>query len=423
MNEMRLKTQSKAGNSTKSEIDTDFSPKKTMLLVKSFKRIGFHIGLPFRSVKRDIMRLFRSKALLKYGPKLIVTMVGIFLFLIIAFLVPEGDIHDLLINISASLISIPLIYICYEMWEARNHKRLNHYAYEKVDNLIFEHTSEIEEEIKKIMQGMMFYFDHGHATMDESLLGSSNPVIKIEMTQYSKTGTVADIDEEYSHPDYSEKDYEDDMLRLCDEEEYMGGIYGFEKDTIGPHLFEQRYLGFQILNLSFEDICDEQKELLKNTFIMDRLEEERLFKILKIIDLVEVLNAFVKEHQIRGDLFSKIQNCKVLNMKVRKESTTRTQFGDTGAYSLWYKDKDFEKELSRDILVNVNDKELNAVYIINPDHLIIFGDLITEVLTAIESWNGGHGTRTDSTDFGYYDDYDEEDETDYSSDFDDSEDE
>jgi len=396
-------------------------------------RMSFEFGYDdkFRGIRNGFF---------KAVPKLLVSLTGVLLYAVTVNWIGNGDLRGLLINIAASLISIPVIFLCYDIWQDRSKRRVNEFAYEKVFSMVYEHIEDIEEICKVIMNGMMCYFRCGWAIYDDADASQ----IKVRMTNYGKTRMYAEEEEDfdfgrfgfrggddenehaYVNPDYSDEDYEEDMFRIADEEEYADGIYGFDKDTIVPYLIEQRYLGYQIYGLSFNDIYEEEQKILRNTFIMDRLDEDQLYRVLRLFEAVEHLNAFMLDHGYDGDLFLKLDGYQVKGLVVRRESgkddscpdtakeqsrepksaekasvnkdthaptgTTATKMEpeyklhdhiSVSAYSLWYKDEELEKNLDFDFLVDTPESAVNAVYMLNPEYLIYFGDLITDVLSRI----------------------------------------
>jgi len=73
-----------------------------------------------------------------------------------------------------------------------------------------------------------------------------------------------------------------------------------------------------------------------------------------------------------------------LLMKKSEQVGRRSDRISVDAWSLWYKDEEMEKNLDFDFLVDMPASAANAVYIVNPDYLIYFGDLITDVLSRVQ---------------------------------------
>jgi reverse gyrase len=123
-----------------------------------------------------------------------------------------------------------------------------------------------------------------------------------------------------------------------------------------------------------------------------------------------MLQTFVEGHSddlfLRADLKVKGFVCKVSEPK-------ESPIGTVKLYSLYYREEAdvkeqarvkqtkksaldkikestqepvYEQLLDEKILPNVKESELLAVYVVNPDYYIIFGDLITEILECIRDW-------------------------------------
>ena len=69
---------------------------------------------------------------LKAWPKLVVAVFGAILFIFAVNL--SGDLKDLLVDVAAALIAIPLIVVTYELWNDKSHKALNENVYRYAEN-------------------------------------------------------------------------------------------------------------------------------------------------------------------------------------------------------------------------------------------------------------------------------------------------
>ena len=120
-------------------------------------RMSFEFGYDdkFRGIRNGFF---------KAVPKLLVSLTGVLLYVVTVNWIGNGDLRGLLINIAASLISIPVIFLCYDIWQDRSKRRVNEFAYKKVFSMVYEHIEDIEEICKVIMNGMMCYFRCGWAT-------------------------------------------------------------------------------------------------------------------------------------------------------------------------------------------------------------------------------------------------------------------
>lgn len=314
---------------------------------------------------------------LKAWPKLAVALIGILLYLFAIRL--SEDLKGLLVNIAASLISIPLIFILYDIWNEKSHRELYKYSYNHADNTIYNAIDEVEDVIKLLMQGYLVYFREGFIVVDDA----EPKLVNVSLTQYAKRIIHAERDEDYIDPNYTEEDYLRDIDKISDTEEYKGGIYCFDKTSIVPYISETEYLGFQVYGLDLSETCEQLNELLQNTFIMDHLDEDQQIKILHIINAINTLHAFIERTE---DLFCMVVDRKIEGFTVKEMDVTENNLGSTGAYSLIFINDGITLELDRNVLFNVENKELTSVFVINPDQCIEFGDYITEVLGCIENW-------------------------------------
>lgn len=322
---------------------------------------------------------------LKAWPKLIVATMGILVYLFAIRL--SEDLKSLLVSVSATLISVPLIFILYDIWNEKSHRKLYEYAYKHAENTIYAAVDEVEDVIQLLMQGYLVYFRKGFVVVDDT----DPEVVKVTLTPYAKHIIHAERDENYINPNYSKEDYIRDMDEICDNEEYKGGIYGFDKASIVPYISETEYLGFQVYGVDLSDTCERLNDLLKNTFIMDRIDEDQLIKFLYIINAINALHAFIDRTE---DLFCTATNRIIDGFSVEEVDAIINNLGSTGVYSLTFNNAGITLELDKNVLFNVDNQELTSVFVINPDHYIEFGDHITEVLDCIEGSKSNVGTES-----------------------------
>jgi len=111
-------------------------------------------------------RLARSS--LKLLPKLLVVLVGIGLYYLVTNYL-EGDLKSLLIGISSTLISIPFIFIFYEIWQEKAHRKLNSSAYEFAQNQMTVNIASIKEKLEIFIHGAFCYFDRPGYVVNDSI--------------------------------------------------------------------------------------------------------------------------------------------------------------------------------------------------------------------------------------------------------------
>lgn len=285
---------------------------------------------------------------IKILPKLIIVFVGFGLFFI-SDIYLKDNIQGLFINISATLISIPIVFIVYEIWQEKTHRKLNESVYSFAKNEMTQNLLKIKEQMKFFMEGAFVYFGNNDIVIDDEDIGN----IKLTMREKNQ---IENIDEEEF------ENNEDD-------------IYSFEKDTIVPLIYDNRYLYFQILDLDISYLVEDMEKVLNNSFIMERLDDEKTQIIVHLIEALKMLDSFINLHD---DLFLKT-DIKIDNMEIEKI--------DKNIYQLVYKEKDYKQILEiKEIFHKTKVDKLSKVYIINPDYCAIFGDLVHEVLDCIKNW-------------------------------------
>ena len=285
---------------------------------------------------------------IKILPKLIIVFVGFGLFFI-SDIYLKDNIQGLFINISATLISIPIVFIVYEIWQEKTHRKLNESVYSFAKNEMTQNLLKIKEQMKFFMEGAFVYFVNNDIVIDDEDIGN----IKLTMREKNQ---IENIDEEEF------ENNEDD-------------IYSFEKDTIVPLIYDNRYLYFQILDLDISFLVEDMEKVLNNSFIMERLDDEKTQIIVHLIEALKMLDSFINLHD---DLFLKT-DIKIDNMEIEKI--------DKNIYQLVYKEKDYKQILEiKEIFHKIKVDKLSKVYIINPDYCAIFGDLVHEVLDCIKNW-------------------------------------
>lgn len=292
----------------------------------------------------DSFKLYSIKIL----PKLIIVFVGFGLFFI-SDIYLKDNIQGLFINISATLISIPIVFIVYEIWQEKTHRKLNESVYSFAKNEMTQNLLKIKEQMKFFMEGAFVYFGNNDIVIDDEDIGN----IKLTIPEKNQ---IENIDEEEF------ENNEDD-------------IYSFEKDTIVPLIYDNRYLYFQILDLDISYLVEDMEKVLNNSFIMERLDDEKTQIIVHLIEALKMLDSFINLHD---DLFLKT-DIKIDNMEIEKI--------DKNIYQLVYKEKDYKQILEiKEIFHKTKVDKLSKVYIINPDYCAIFGDLVHEVLDCIKNW-------------------------------------
>lgn len=309
---------------------------------------------------------------LKIYPKLLVVLIGILVFMLSENFL-GGNVQSLAINISATLISIPIIFIAYEIWNEKSQKKLNESVYSYVQNEMSVTLIDIREKMRFFIDGAFVYFEDGDIIIDDSDIEN----LKLKMDENSKI-----IDDEDGDP-YQKKYQLEGLDDNTDESE--SDIYSYEKDTIVEVMNDGRYLGYQLVDLEISTNLERLDTLLNNSFIMERLDDTKTQIIIHLIEAMKMLDTFIEAHE---DLFLST-SIKIKGFDIKKE--------EHYIYNLYYIEKKKKKTQYKQLLdskfldQDIDKTSLLAVYIINPDYYAIFGDLVQEVLSCIKDWKKNDG--------------------------------
>jgi hypothetical protein len=338
----------------------------------------------------------RAKTILKrlwykIWPKIVVALSGAALFLAaVQFLDGRGnDLKNLLIGISAALISVPVIFIAYDLWNEKSQRLLNEEAFSYAGNEMGQIMLKVKERMLVFLEGYGAFFQQGNVVIDDT--DFTRHVIRMkEPAKIRHDEEGKPYQERYQTNDYEFEDQDD----VCD----------IGKAEVVPVLNEVRYLGYQIADIGLEDAIEDLNDLLKNYFIMHRLDDNQSAVIVHLLEALKMLDHFICTK--RDELFLST-DLETLGFEC-KESCTEIPSDHFKAYSLYYteehlpmeKDKDqdpgkiktgtspkpYKLLLDEKILEAVDEGTLMQVYVVNPDLYIIFGDLITEVLSCVRQW-------------------------------------
>jgi len=150
----------------------------------------------------------------------------------------EGDFKGLVMGIAGGLISIPLVFISYEIWQKKSQKKLNLTVYDFAERKVQKSISAVRTKLELLVEGAFSYFEKGSILIDDSDIEN----IRIK---------------QYQHDEDSD-DYDDSLLN-------------FERVNVFENLTDARYLKFQLSELSLAEELARLEELLANAFIMQRL--------------------------------------------------------------------------------------------------------------------------------------------------------
>lgn len=311
---------------------------------------------------------------IKLYPKLLVIFVGIVVFLV-ADNYFAGNIQSLFINISAALISIPIIFIVYEIWHEKSQKKLNESVYSYAQNEMSIALQEIKEQMRLFIDGAFVYFEGGDIIVYDDDIEN----LKLKMNENAKILYTED------KVPYQKK-YQLEHFEDTEETD----IYSFEKDTIVEVIHDARYLSYQLIDLEVSSNLQKLESLLNNSFIMERLDDTKTQIIVHLVEAMKMLESFIENHD---DLFLRT-SISIQGFDIQVE--------DENIYNLFYVEKEnkntvYQQHLdSKLFMENFDKKDLLNVYIVNPDYCIIFSDLVQEVLSCVKDWiDSGDGVYVD----------------------------
>lgn len=264
-----------------------------------------------------------KKTFLKSLPYLIAIITGgIFYFLAIGL---EQKFYDLLINIAAAFFAIPLLYFFYEIAKSFSHKKLN----------------------KEI-------FDYAKMQIDRELLSILNQLQKIVYT-------------------LEEKDLSNEAINK---------FLTLQRNQIADQMKKNNYLGFQIFK-HWEMSEKGLHELLKNSFILEKMEDEQIISIIKILKSLRALEAIQKVEDIYIYTNQKAKGYKIQSgIEMNPENK---KFSDRYILLKYLTDDRFIVYDFGDIAKYNLEKCLNY-YKINNKFMIPYSAVVFDLLAEINNW-------------------------------------
>lgn len=264
-----------------------------------------------------------KKILLKSLPYLAAIITGGIFYFIATCLV--ANLHDLLINIAAAFFAIPLLYFFYETTKSFSHKKLN----------------------KEI-------YDYAKMLVDRELLSVLNQLQKIVYT-------------------LEEKDFSNEAIN---------NFLSLKKEKLENQLRNNKYLGFQIFK-HWEISEKALHELLKNSFILEKMEDEQIIAIIGVLKSLRALEAIQKIDELYIETEETAKGYKVQNGL------------DMGSGNKKFPDRHILlKHLTEDKFVvhdfgdisKYNLEKCLKYYIINNKVLNYYTEVIFDLLSDINSW-------------------------------------
>lgn len=289
----------------------------------------------------------------------------------------SGDLKDLLVDVAAALIAIPLIVVTYELWNDKSHKALNENVYRYAENEMGRAMLEIKAQMEMLLEGYCVYFDAGDVVLEDS--GQGNYILQMR----DEAKILYDEDGMPYQRKY-QVDYDGEFE--ADESD----IEEYDIHTVFSIITDVQYLGYQICDIQFEDAIHRLDELIRNSFIMERMDDEENSVIIHLLEALRMLHSFVELH--RQDLFLRTDiTVQGFEWELLKHQNALS--GTIGLYRLYYREKEegseklvYEQVLDEKVIIDAEENNLLSVYIVNPDYYTIFSDLINEVLSCIRDW-------------------------------------
>lgn len=278
-------------------------------------------------------------------PKLLVILIGMGFYLLAKYWL-EGDLKSLVMGIAGGLISIPLVFISYEIWQKKSQKNLNLSVYDFAERKVQISISAVIYKLELLTEGVFAYFEKGSILIDDSDIEN----IRIEQYQHDENSDV----------------YDDNLL-------------SFEHANVFENLTDARYLEFQLSELAMTEELARLEKLLANAFIMQRLEDEQVRAIIFLIETISMLEAFFGNHEY---VFCESSvNVHGFSIEVINEKPSLTV--------LVFRENPTDEPTMLSVKSSSSTEECNSplpAYVVNPDYYGILSDLIFNVIDAINQW-------------------------------------
>jgi len=259
---------------------------------------------------------------LKILPYLSSIFAGVFFYLLA---IEVGQFRDLFINISAAFIAIPFIYLFYQIAEKYSKKKLN----------------------KEII-------DYAKMQIDREILSLVNQLSKLLYSLEGRDFTLEGIKK----------------------------FLSLKKSDIKKIIFKKEYLGFQVLK-KWDIVENNLHEILKNPYILSRLEDEQVIVIIQLLKSIRYLEQIQKIKDLYVETEKKASSFKIVSGKNLNEKNV--EFPDR---YLLLKELGNSKFLVVDFgdfhQYNVN--KLLKIYKINKNYADMYVDVIFDIINEVNTW-------------------------------------
>jgi len=267
--------------------------------------------------------------LLKLLPYFVAVIIGGVFYFLANHL--DEKFYDLFINIAAAFFAIPLLYLFYDIIKSFSHKRLN----------------------KEI-------FDYAKMQVDRELLSILNQLQKIVFT-------------------IEEKDFSNEAINK---------FLSFEKKDLENKLKSTKYLGFQVYK-HWEVSEKGLHDLLKNSFILEKMEDEQIISVICIINSLRALEVIQKINKLYIDTEEISKDYKVQS-GIEMNSENR-KFPDRYILLKYLADDKFIVCDFGDI-AKYNLKKCLNYYKINDELISDYADIIIQLIKHINGWLDSTGS-------------------------------
>lgn len=315
-------------------------------------------------MKKQAMRLW-----LKTWPKLLVAICGLAVYASSGWL-PEAH-QALCQSIAVNLISIPIIFILYDIWNGKSHRKLYEHVYRYAGNEMSLAMSAAKREVESLAYGLYSLLDNTGCLVDDS----DSQRMKVVLREGCRVATDEEGEEFLTEYGWG----------IADAHDTSQDIYSFDVATIVPVVSEARYLGYQVKGLHVSSVVERVDGLIRNSFVMERMDDKEASIIVRFHQSLRMLQSFLDLHE--DDLFCRTDiNIEGFHAEIAKEP--RFGFCPVDLYLTPAKPEGgLYKTLVASSLLQSDDLEqLTDIYVINPDYYVIFGDLIVAVADCIRDW-------------------------------------
>jgi hypothetical protein len=266
-----------------------------------------------------------KKRFIKFLPYITAVLIGVGLY-ILAFLEGANKHHELLVNIAATFLSIPLLVIFYEAIREFSEKELN-------------------EEI----------FDYAKEQIDQQLLTILEQLKAIVLPDQHQDISIEAID----------------------------SFLSFSQKKIQERMERNNYLGFQIFKY-WKISEDHLRDLLKNSFILDKMENDHIMIIIEILKSLKSFEKVQRKEDLYKDLRKKAKDYKIVKSSSEQAGNTNHSHHKV----LLMKCSKGEKYTFADSGTIPHDSGAKCLnyYQVNKRSVDVYAEAVYSLLSAINSW-------------------------------------